>query len=227
MSLNQLLVELDGFAARDGVRSLNIYRSCNHMQIILIGATNMPSSLDSALVRPGRFDRKVYLQYPEPDERRAILDYYLSKHKTYVENAGQQTHISSDTDVDTKILSRQTAGMSPADLENMVNWAAVETVKADRPNISKAYSLRIINVPDMDFLEKALLNVAMGREKKSLLLSEMTKKITAYHEGGHALVALKTKAGPEIRKATLVPRGGALGMVNYLPNDEKSVRLRL
>lgn len=87
----------------------------------------------------------------------------------------------------------------------------------------------------MDFLEKALLNVAMGREKKSLLLSDQTKKITAYHEGvysssliskhkgGHALVALKAKSGPEIRKATLVPRGGALGMVNYLPNDEKMV----
>lgn len=82
MSLNQLLIELDGFAARDGVCFVKKNHTANFvLQIILIGATNMPGSLDSALVRPGRFDRKVYLQYPEPEERKAILDYYLSKHK--------------------------------------------------------------------------------------------------------------------------------------------------
>eukprot|EP01126_Amoeba_proteus_P029529 TRINITY_DN2912_c0_g1_i8.p1 TRINITY_DN2912_c0_g1~~TRINITY_DN2912_c0_g1_i8.p1 ORF type:complete len:582 (-),score=152.47 TRINITY_DN2912_c0_g1_i8:600-2345(-) len=182
LSLNQLLVELDGFTSRDG--------------IILIGATNMPDKLDEALVRPGRFDRKVFLSYPEPEERQEILEYYLSKHK-----------IASD--VSLRVLSQQTAGMSGADLENMVNWAALEAIKSDKPDLT------------MELLEKALFNIAMGREKKSTLLSDNIKKITAYHEGGHALVALKAKGAPEIRKATLMPRGNALGMVNYLPSEEK------
>jgi len=128
MSLNQLLVELDGFNTRDG--------------IILIGATNMASALDPALVRPGRFDRKIYLGLPEPIERQEILDYYLSKHK-------------QAEDVDTMVLARQTAGMSGADIENMVNWAALEAIKQDLTNI------------DMHLLEIALMNVAMGREKKN------------------------------------------------------------
>jgi len=184
MSLNQLLVELDGFNGREG--------------IILVGATNMPSALDPALVRPGRFDRKIYLGLPEPIERQEILDYYLSKHKLA-------------EDVDSMVMARQTAGMSGADIENMVNWAAVEAIKQDLPSI------------DMHLLEVALMNVAMGREKKSMLLSGKVKKITAYHEGGHALVALYSAGAPEIRKATLIPRGEALGMVNYLPNDEHLV----
>lgn len=104
----------------------------------------MPSSLDSALVRPGRFDRKVYLTYPEPDERRAILDYYLSKHKVYVPLSFPRTNIFRDADVSTKMLSRQTAGMSPADLENMVNWAAVETVKANKTVISMKLLTRLL-----------------------------------------------------------------------------------
>jgi len=106
------------------------------------------------------------------------------------------------------VLARQTAGMSGADIENMVNWAALEAIKQDLLKI------------DMHLLEIALMNVAMGREKKTMLLSEKVKRITAYHEGGHALVALYSPGAPEIRKATLIPRGDALGMVNYLPSEE-------
>uniref|UniRef100_A0A6B2L0R1 AAA+ ATPase domain-containing protein n=1 Tax=Arcella intermedia TaxID=1963864 RepID=A0A6B2L0R1_9EUKA len=184
MSLNQLLVELDGFNSRDG--------------IIIIGATNRPETLDPAIVRPGRFDRKIFLSYPTIEERKEILDYYLKKHKI-------------DEDVDPVTLSRQLAGMSGADIENMVNWAAMDTVKNDAPAIT------------MHSLELALLNVVMGREKKTMVLSDKTKKITAYHEGGHALTALFTEGSPEIRKATLIPRGDALGMVNFLESDEMMV----
>jgi len=98
--------------------------------------------------------------------------------------------------------------MSGADIENMVNWAALEAIKQDIPKI------------DMHILELALMNVAMGREKKTMLLSDKVKKTTAYHESGHALVALYAPGAPEIRKATLIPRGAALGMVNFLPTDE-------
>jgi len=183
MSLNQLLVELDGFNSRDG--------------IILIGATNMPDALDKALIRPGRFDRKVFLSLPELGERQEIIDLYLKK-------------FDLDPNVNSLVLARQTPGMSGADLENLVNWAALESVKENK-------------LLDMEQLEKALLNVAMGREKKCMLLSDKVKKLTAYHEGGHALVALKVKNGPEIRKATLIPRGGALGMVASLPSDENMI----
>jgi ATP-dependent metalloprotease len=181
MTLNQLLVELDGFSSRDGV--------------ILIGATNMPSHLDPALVRPGRFDRKVHLGLPGQNERKEIVDYYLSK------------HVLSE-DVDPFAIARATAGFSGADLENMVNWAAIEAIKEDRTNV------------DTELLDRALLNVAMGREKKSMVISPKVRRIIAYHEGGHALVALHSKGAHEIRSATLIPRGEALGMVGYLPSDE-------
>eukprot|EP01125_Pyxidicula_operculata_P002741 TRINITY_DN1257_c0_g1_i7.p1 TRINITY_DN1257_c0_g1~~TRINITY_DN1257_c0_g1_i7.p1 ORF type:complete len:710 (+),score=156.59 TRINITY_DN1257_c0_g1_i7:12-2141(+) len=183
-SLNQLLVELDGFTGRDGV--------------IIIGATNLPQELDPALVRPGRFDRKVYLNLPEPIERKEIIDYYLTKHK-----------IAPDLDVG--VLVKQTAGFSGADLENLVNSAALEAIKDDHEYI------------DMELLEKSLFNIALGREKKAVFMTEKDKKLAAYHESGHALVALKAQGAPEIRKATLVPRGEALGLVNYLPSDEKTI----
>jgi len=184
MSLNQLLVELDGFNAREG--------------IIIIGATNRPETLDPAIVRPGRFDRKIFLSFPTIEERKEILDYYLKKHKVA-------------DDVDATTLSRQLAGMSGADIENMVNWAAMDTVKNDLEAIT------------MHSLELALLNVVMGREKKTMVLSDKTKKITAYHEGGHALTALHIDGSPEIRKATLIPRGDALGMVNFLESEEMMI----
>jgi ATP-dependent metalloprotease len=128
-------------------------------------------------------------------ERKEILDYYLSKHAV-------------DEDLDAAAIAKATAGFSGADLENMVNWAAIEAIKEDRERI------------DGELLDRALLNVAMGREKKSMVLSEKVKRITAYHEGGHALVALHTPGAPEIRTATLIPRGDALGMVNYVPSEE-------
>eukprot|EP01126_Amoeba_proteus_P009176 TRINITY_DN13480_c0_g2_i2.p1 TRINITY_DN13480_c0_g2~~TRINITY_DN13480_c0_g2_i2.p1 ORF type:complete len:544 (-),score=109.12 TRINITY_DN13480_c0_g2_i2:23-1654(-) len=183
MSLNQLLVELDGFKKAGGV--------------VVIGATNMVETLDKALVRPGRFDRHIYLSFPERKERKELFDHYLARHPV------AQT-------VDTGLISKATAGMSGADIENIVNWAAIDAIKMDSPIT-------------IQHLEKAILNVAMGKEKKSMVLSEKVKKIVAYHESGHALVALKTKGAPEIRKATLVPRGDALGMVNYIPDDEYSV----
>jgi len=181
MSLNQLLVELDGFNTREG--------------IILVGATNLPSELDPGLVRPGRFDRKVYIELPKINERKEILDYYLSKYPM-------------DGDVDSDVLSRQTPGMSGADIENMVNWAILEAIKIDKATV------------DMQLLEIARMNVIIGREKKSMYLSDEAKKITAYHEGGHALVSLHTDGAPDINKATLIPRGQALGFVEQVDSDE-------
>jgi len=126
MSLNQLLVELDGFNPRE--------------RIILIGATNLPTELDPALIRPGRFDRKVYLELPKINERKEIFDYYLSKYQL-------------SPDVDSDILSRQTPGLSGADIENMVNWAILEAIKDDNPSL------------DMNLLEIARMNTIVGREK--------------------------------------------------------------
>jgi len=153
--------------------------------------------LDPALTRPGRFDRTVHVSLPTLKERHEILDFYLTKH-------------TCSPELDVKKIAMQTAGMSGADLENLVNWAAFEAVKRNRKFL------------DFELLESALLDVAMGREKKSMILSPAVKEMTAYHEGGHALVALYTKNAPEIRRATLMPRGQALGMVNYLPKDEVS-----
>jgi len=124
-----------------------------------------------------------------------MFEYYLRKYSLAV-------------DVKTDMLAAQTPGMSGADIENMVNWAAMEATKKDT----------LIN---MDLLESSLLNIAMGRERKSLVLSDETKRLTAYHEGGHAIVSLNTEGSHQIRKATLIPRGQALGMVNFLPKEEE------
>jgi ATP-dependent metalloprotease len=183
-SLNQLLVEMDGFTPSDNV--------------IVIAATNLENTLDPALIRPGRFDRKVVIALPDKNDRKGILDYYLTKKK-------------SSSDVDTEVLARSTPGFSGADLETMVNWAAIEAAKRKAQTIS------------MRLLEESLLSVAMGRERKSLILNDETKQLCAFHEAGHALVALHTDGAHLIRKATLVPRGGALGMVNFLPNDSPLV----
>jgi ATP-dependent metalloprotease len=179
MTLNQLLVEMDGFTPSDGV--------------ILIGATNFAESLDPALVRAGRFDRKVAIELPDKRARRDILKLYLKE------------RLSKDVNLET--LASSTPGFSGADLENMVNWAAIEATKRRLTSIS------------MHLLEEALLNVAMGRERKSLIMDEKTKRLCAYHEAGHALVALHTDGAFKIRKATLTPRGQALGMVSFLPDD--------
>jgi len=180
MSVNQLLVELDGFNPSEGV--------------IVIGATNLPEVLDQALVRPGRFDRKVYLNLPAMTERKSILEFYMKK-------------FDYSDDIKFDVLASQTPGFSGADLENMVNWSAMEATKKD---------MKI----NMELLEFSLMNIAMGRERKSLVLSTESKKLTAYHESGHAIVALFTEGSNEIRKATLIPRGQALGMVNFLPGED-------
>lgn len=187
MSINQLLVEMDGFSPNDG--------------IVVIGATNLSEVLDPALVRPGRFDRKVGMELPDPRARKEILDHYL-KNKTLA------------SDVATGVLARACAGFSGADLETMVNWAAIISSKKKTPIIS------------MKMLEEALFNVAMGRERKSLVLNDFTRKLCAYHEGGHALVSLHTPGSLDIRRATLVPRGQALGMVNYLSKEDSPLTTR-
>eukprot|EP01120_Amphizonella_sp_Union-15-10_P016191 TRINITY_DN8457_c0_g1_i1.p1 TRINITY_DN8457_c0_g1~~TRINITY_DN8457_c0_g1_i1.p1 ORF type:complete len:411 (-),score=103.85 TRINITY_DN8457_c0_g1_i1:23-1108(-) len=180
MSLNQLLVELDGFTESTG--------------IILMAATNFPGVLDEALTRPGRFDRKVYLDLPAKEARKEILEYYLR------DKGGE--------DVDIDKLARATPGFSGADLFNMVNWAAIESIKKHKEKIS------------MKFLDSALLNVAIGREKKSLVLSEESKRLCAFHEAGHAIVSLYTPGALKIRKATVIPRANALGMVTYLAEED-------
>lgn len=186
MTLNQLLVEMDGFTPSDGV--------------ILIGATNFAESLDPALVRAGRFDRKVMVELPDKRARKDILKLY------------SKDRFSQDVNYD--VLAGSTPGFSGADLENMVNWAAIEASKRRLTTIS------------MHLLEEALLNVAMGRERKSLIMDDHTKRLCAYHEAGHALVALHTNGAFRIRKATLTPRGQALGMVSFLPDDNALLTTR-
>ena len=167
--------------------------------IIVLAATNIPEALDPALTRPGRFDRMVHVPNPDIGGRREILDHYLHDKPT-----------TSDVDVDK--IARGTAGFSGAELYNLVNMAAVQAAMADAPAITAA---------DLDWARDRVL---MGAERKSAVLSEENRRLTAYHEAGHALVALKTDATLPIHKATIMPRGSALGMVMQLPDkDETSV----
>jgi len=167
--------------------------------IIVIAATNIAESLDPALTRPGRFDRMVHVPNPDIGGRREILDFYLSDKPT-----------TDDVDVDR--IARGTAGFSGAELYNLVNMAAVQAAMADAPSITAA---------DLDWARDRVL---MGAERKSAVLSEENRKLTAYHEAGHALVALKSDAALPIHKATIMPRGSSLGMVTQLPDkDETSV----
>ena len=181
-TLNQLLVEMDGFESNEGV--------------ILMAATNRPDVLDPALLRPGRFDRRVVVSRPDVRGREEILRVHTRK-------------IPLADDVDLSVLARGTPGFSGADLANMVNEAALAAARQNR----KAVLM-------YDF-ELAKDKVLMGVERKSLLLSDEEKKVTAYHEGGHALVAAKLPHSDPVHKVTIIPRGMALGVTMQLPIDDK------
>jgi cell division protease FtsH len=181
-TLNQLLVEMDGFEANEGV--------------ILIAATNRPDVLDPALLRPGRFDRQVVVPNPDIIGREKILKVHMRK-------------VPLAPDVDAKIVARGTPGFSGADLANLVNEAAL---------LAARRSKRLVTQQEF---EDAKDKVMMGAERRSLVMSEEEKKLTAYHEGGHALVALKLPASDPIHKATIIPRGRALGMVMRLPERDQ------
>lgn len=181
-TLNQLLVEMDGFESNEGV--------------ILIAATNRPDVLDSALLRPGRFDRQIVVDLPDVRGREGILKVHSRA-------------ISVSRDVDLKVIAKGTPGFSGADLANMVNEAALLAARRNK---------RIV---DMNDFEDAKDKVLMGTERKSLILSDKEKKLTAYHEAGHALVAKFTKDADPVHKVTIIPRGRALGVTTYLPIDER------
>ncbi|MDB5494850.1 MAG: ftsH [Phenylobacterium sp.] len=181
-TLNQLLVEMDGFEANEG--------------IILIAATNRPDVLDPALLRPGRFDRQVVVPNPDINGRERILRVHMR-------------NVPLAADVDVKIISRGTPGFSGADLSNLVNEAALLAARKNR---------RMVMMRDF---EDAKDKVMMGAERRSMVMTEEEKKLTAYHEGGHALVALSVPATDPVHKATIIPRGRALGMVMQLPERDK------
>ncbi|RQM26628.1 hypothetical protein B5M09_003308 [Aphanomyces astaci] len=183
MTLNQLLVEMDGFDQNKG--------------IIVIGATNFPESLDNALTRPGRFDRHVTVPLPDIAGRKDILELYTSK-------------IPLGNDVNLDILARATPGMSGAELSNLVNEATLRS------------SLLNQTVVDMSAFEFAKDKLLMGAERKSAIISPESARLTAYHEGGHALVAINTPGAHPVYKATIMPRGQALGMVSQLPEGDQT-----
>ena len=181
-TLNQLLVEMDGFESNEGV--------------ILIAATNRPDVLDPALLRPGRFDRQVMVPTPDLRGRRRILEVHTKR-----------TPLSANVDLET--LARGTPGFSGADLENLVNEAALQAAKLNQDRL------------DMHDFEYAKDKVLMGRERRSLILSEEEKRITAYHEGGHALAARLLPGSDPVHKVTIIPRGRALGVTMQLPEEDR------
>ena len=181
-TLNQLLVEMDGFEANEG--------------IILIAATNRPDVLDPALLRPGRFDRQVVVPNPDVVGREQILKVHARK-------------VPIAPDVNLKVIARGTPGFSGADLANLCNEAALMAARRNK---------RMVTMSDF---EDAKDKVMMGAERRSLVMTEDEKMLTAYHEGGHAIVALKVPATDPVHKATIIPRGRALGMVMQLPERDK------
>jgi len=181
-TLNQLLVEMDGFETNEGV--------------ILIAATNRPDVLDPALIRPGRFDRQVVVPNPDIIGREAILKIHSKK-------------IHMGPDVKLRTIARGTPGFSGADLANLCNESALLAARKNK------------KVVTMEDIEEAKDKVMMGAERRSMVMTEDDKKLTAYHEGGHALVAINEKASDPIHKATIIPRGKALGVVWTLPERDK------
>ncbi len=186
-TLNQLLVEMDGFEGNEG--------------IIVMAATNRPDVLDPALLRPGRFDRQVVVPRPDVRGREAIL-------KVHSKNT------PLDEDVKLSLIARSTSGFSGADLENLVNESALHAAKNNRDKVK------------MDDFEYAKDKIVMGVERKSMVVSEYEKKITAYHEAGHALVAILTPGTDPIHKVTIIPRGMALGVTQQMPIEDKYTHSR-
>lgn len=181
-TLNQLLVDLDGFSQTEGV--------------IFIAATNFPELLDKALVRPGRFDRHVNVPLPDVRGRIQILKHHMK-------------HIQFAPDVDISVAARGTPGFSGADLANLVNQAAIQASREGSHQVTSKH------------LEYAKDKIIMGTERKSAVITEENKRITAYHEGGHTLVAYFTAGAMPLHKATIIPRGSALGMTVQLPEMDK------
>lgn len=181
-TLNQMLVEMDGFDANEGV--------------IIIAATNRPDVLDPALLRPGRFDRQITVSLPDITGREAILAVHLR-------------NIPTAPDVDTRVIARGTPGFSGAELANIANEAALLAARRNKKLIT------------MRELEEAKDKVMMGVERRSMVMPEEEKRLTAYHEAGHAVVSLHCPASDPIHKATIIPRGRALGMVMRLPENDK------
>ncbi|KQM17418.1 ATP-dependent zinc metalloprotease FtsH [Novosphingobium sp. Leaf2] len=180
-TLNQLLVEMDGFEANEG--------------IIIIAATNRPDVLDPALLRPGRFDRQVVVPVPDIDGREKILAVHMKK-------------VPLAPDVNARVIARGTPGFSGADLANLVNEAALLAARRNKRLVA------------MQEFEDAKDKVMMGAERRSMVMTEDEKKMTAYHEAGHAIVSLSEPASDPIHKATIIPRGRALGMVMRLPERD-------
>ena len=180
-TLNQLLVEMDGFEANEG--------------IIIIAATNRPDVLDPALLRPGRFDRQVVVPRPDIEGREKILSVHMKK-------------VPLAPDVDARVIARGTPGFSGADLANLVNEAALMAAR------------KVKRLVAMAEFEEAKDKVMMGTERKSMVMTEDEKRMTAYHEAGHAIVSIHEAASDPIHKATIIPRGRALGMVMRLPERD-------
>ncbi len=181
-TLNQLLVEMDGFESAEAV--------------IVIAATNRPDVLDPALLRPGRFDRQILVSPPDVKGREEILKVHAKK-------------IKFAEEIDLSVIAKSTPGFSGADLENLVNEAALLAARQEKESVS------------LDDFEKAKDKVLMGAERKSLVLSEKEKRITAYHEAGHALVAKLLPGADPVHKVTIIPRGSALGLTQQLPQDDR------
>ena len=187
-TLNQLLVEMDGFEANEGV--------------ILIAATNRPDVLDPALLRPGRFDRQVTVPNPDVKGREKILHVHARK-------------VPLAPNVDLRVIARGTPGFSGADLANLVNEAALAAARADK---------RLVTMDDFEYAKD---KVMMGAERRSMIMTEEEKALTAYHEAGHAIVGLNVPHHDPIHKATIIPRGQALGMVLSLPERDHHTRPRV
>ncbi len=181
-TLNQLLVEMDGFEGKEGV--------------IVVAATNRPDVLDPALLRPGRFDRQVVVPLPDIKGREHILKVHMKK-------------VPLDSDVNPVMIARGTPGFSGADLENLVNEAALFAAREDKKLIG------------MQELEKAKDKIMMGAERRSMVMKEDEKKLTAYHEAGHAIVGLTVPDHDPVYKVTIIPRGRALGVTMFLPEEDR------